>query len=365
MKILILNWRDPKHPNAGGAEILTQELAKRWIKSGHTVTQICSSFPNAQSKELIDGVTFIRMGRWWNVHFFAFYYYFRFLRNRTDIIIDEVHWFPFFSALYARKKTVALVCEVAGPIFYRIFPYPIALFWHFVEKNYLRLYQRVPMMVISPSTYKDVVASGHDINNLYILPMGISIPPTVQSYKKEKKPVFISVGRLNKQKGIFDLLKAFYSIKEQLPTAELWLVGSASPAILEDVKTFLYLHQLEKSVKLFGFLSEKKKFELLSRAHILLSASMQEGWGLTVPEAGFMKTPSVVYNIQGFRDIISNKKDGILVNTNPRSLAQACISLFLNKELYKKMQLAAEQKAKGYSWGRAADASLTFLKQYE
>jgi len=30
MKILIMNWRDIKHPAAGGAEELTFEVARRW-----------------------------------------------------------------------------------------------------------------------------------------------------------------------------------------------------------------------------------------------------------------------------------------------------------------------------------------------
>ncbi|MHA1280146.1 MAG: hypothetical protein ACTSQ8_23375 [Candidatus Helarchaeota archaeon] len=38
MKILILNWRDIKHPAAGGAEAVTYEIAKRWVQWGNEVT---------------------------------------------------------------------------------------------------------------------------------------------------------------------------------------------------------------------------------------------------------------------------------------------------------------------------------------
>src|SRR5579864_435561 len=127
MTILILNWRDIKNPSGGGAEILTQEMAKRWVEQGHTVIQFSSLFKNAKSKEVIDGVQFIRKGTWWSVHIIAFFYYLFVFKKNTDVVIDEVHWFPFFAVLYAPTKTVALVCEVANKLFYRIFPYPVAL----------------------------------------------------------------------------------------------------------------------------------------------------------------------------------------------------------------------------------------------
>src|SRR5438309_329776 len=99
MRILILNWRDIRNPASGGAEILTHEVAKRWVDMGHIVTQFSSKFPNAKRDETIDGVRYLRSGQWWNVHGFAAIYYIFYLRNKTDLVIDEVHWFPFFSAI--------------------------------------------------------------------------------------------------------------------------------------------------------------------------------------------------------------------------------------------------------------------------
>ncbi|PJE70004.1 glycosyltransferase family 1 protein, partial [Candidatus Shapirobacteria bacterium CG10_big_fil_rev_8_21_14_0_10_48_15] len=38
MRILIFNWRDIKHHHQGGAEVVTFEHAKAWVKAGHRVT---------------------------------------------------------------------------------------------------------------------------------------------------------------------------------------------------------------------------------------------------------------------------------------------------------------------------------------
>lgn len=364
MTILILNWRDIKNPAGGGAEILTHEMAKRWVKQGNNVVQISASFPSSKNVEKIDGVQFIRIGMWWNVHFYACYYYLRYLRNRTDVIIDEVHWFPFFSVIYAPGKTVALVCEVADKLFYNLFPYPIALFWRLLEKVYLFLYKQVPTMVISQSTRDALIKEGNSSSNIIVLPMGLTIPSAIKHFPKEKKPTLIYVARLNKQKGIFDVIKAFSLLHKKMPTAILWIVGSGSREIKRQLKELTVQENIAKSVIFFGFIGTEKKFELLSRAHLLISASVQEGWGLTVPEAGVTKTPAVVYNTNGFCDIIENNKNGLLVDHTPEALRDGIISLLRNKRKYQQMQLAINTKSKQYSWNNTASVSLTFLKQY-
>lgn len=364
MTILILNWRDPKNPNAGGAEILTQELAKRWVKAGNTVTQISAMFPYAKPQEIIDDVRFIRRGQWWSVHFFACYYYLRYLRSTTDIIIDEVHWFPFFSFLYAPKKTVLFACEVANKLFFNLFPYPIAVGWRLFEKMYLTVYKNVPTMAISKSTYNDLQKEGHKISNMIILPMGMTKPAKIKLFPKEKEPTLIYVARLNKQKGIFDVVKAFSLIKKKIPKAKLWIVGSGSEETVREVKKMFTDLNIVSSVTVFGFVTEEEKFALLSKAHLLLSASAHEGWGLTVPEAGLTKTPSIVYNIQGFCDIIEDNKDGLLVEHTPEALCNGVVRILKDKKKYTTMQNAIYKKAKTYSWENSAHISLHFLEKY-
>ena len=363
LRILILNWRDIKNPSGGGAEILTHELAKRWVAKGHTVTQFCAAFPNAKPEEVIDGVTYVRRWRWWNVHILAYFYYVFKARTKTDIIIDEVHWFPFFTALYAKDKTCTLVCEVANKLFYTIFPKPIAFVWRSIEKFYLKIYQNIPAMTISPSTQKDLIAEGHNPKKAVVIPLGITYPKDIKIFPKEKSPTCIYVARLNKQKGIYDTLKAFAQVHKEIPRSKLWVVGSGSDQATEEVQKLTKKLRINKAVQFYGFVSEKRKFELLSRAHILISASVQEGWGLTIPEAGFVKTPSVVYNTQGFRDIVETEKNGILTEPNPAALATGIIRVFNDKSIYSKFSKAIYIKAQSYSWENASSKSLQFLKK--
>jgi hypothetical protein len=44
LKILLFNWRCWVNPEAGGAEVFTYEVAKRWVNAGHDIIGNSSSF---------------------------------------------------------------------------------------------------------------------------------------------------------------------------------------------------------------------------------------------------------------------------------------------------------------------------------
>lgn len=362
MKILILNWRDIKNPSGGGAEILTHEIAKRWVKWGHKVTQISAGFEGGKKNEVIDGVKIIRLGNWWTVHLLTIFYYWKNLKKQSDIIIDEVHWFPFFAGVYARKKTVLLACEVANKNLFVLFPYPIAYFWRFLEKIYLQIYKDLPTLAISPSTKEELIKGGFKKEKITVLPMGLTIPAKLKIFPKEISPTLIYLGRLNKLKGAEDAIKSFKIIKQKILRSKMWFVGSGLLNYERKIKQKVADYHLNESVRFFGFVSEKKKFELLLRAHILVVPSVHEGWGLVVHEANSVGTPAIAYNSPGLCDIVKNGKNGLLCSENtPEALSEKVIGLLKNKSLYKKLQRGGFQEVRKCGWGKTAKTVLAVI----
>lgn len=364
MNILILNWRDIQNPRSGGAELLTHEIAKRWVSAGHTVTIFSEQYSGAQSQEMIDGIRIFRRGRWWSVHFYALLYYvFRF-RREVDVIIDEVHWYPFFSILYARNKTVLLVCEVADTLFFRLLPYPFALLARFIEKIYVSFYRRSQVLAISQSTRSSLLREGFDPACVTVLPMGVSIPPFVKRYPKASTLTMIVVARLQRFKGIADAIAAFSRIKKIIPTASLWIVGGDSDGYqkeLEQTAKNLGVYQL---VKFFGRVTEAKKFELLARAHMLLMPSVHEGWGLVVTEAASQGTPAIGYRTGGVQDVIVDGKTGVLVEAGQtEQLAREVISLWKDQPRYRRYQIAGVKRAASMNWDDTARVAIHVLQR--
>src|SRR3989344_1315840 len=357
MNILILNWRDIKNPESGGAEILTHEIAKGLVKMGHQVTLMSSFFKNAHEEEVLDGVKIIREGHtnfrflFSSVHFRAFKYYLK-NKNGIDLVVDEIHGMPFFTPLYVGKKSVVLICEVASDLWIKMFGPFLGFFGMLLEKFYFRfIYKNTSFMTISNSTKMELLKEGINSRNITILPIGVTIPRKIIKKKKEKNPTLIFAGRLLKSKGIEDAIFSLKILSEDLPKLKLWIIGRGNEEYLQELKNLVKKEKLEKKIIFWGFVSNSKKFELMARAWILIFPSIKEGWGLTVPEAASQGTPTIAYDVCGLRDVVVEGVNGFKVEKNNTSeLARKILELIRNKSLYKKLQISSKKSSLIYNW---------------
>lgn len=372
MNILIFNWRDIKNPKGGGAEILTHELAKRWVSGGHYVTLFSSEFPGCEKQETLDGVKIIRAGYpdarflFSSVHFLAYRYYKKKFKKKFDVVIDEVHGLPFFTPWYVKERKVVLICEVASELWTEMFGL-LGLFGRLIEKFYLKIYKDLQFLTISNSTKKELIKEGIKEEGITVLPMGITVPSSLKEYKKEATPTLIFVARLSKSKGIEDALETISNLTHstssgQISNLKLWVVGRGDEGYVNFLKNLAKKLNIEGKVKFFGFVSEEKKFELIGRAHILLAPSIKEGWGLTVPEAAFVGTATIVYNSPGLRDVLRGSIFKIVAKSNtPGGLYDEIIKLFQDKDFFKKLK-KENLNMKEFDWDRTAQTALKILK---
>lgn len=359
MKILILNWRDIKNPSSGGAEILTHEIAKRWVKKGHAVYMFSSQFAGAKSEEEIDGV---RIYRERFVHLRGPRFYQSRFSGKIDIVIDEVHGIPFFTPFYIKEKKVALVCEVAQDIWDHTFPFPLNSIGKIVERLYLLLYRNLRFMAISQSTKRDLEAFGVSPKKITVLPMGIT-RVKIGEVQKEQNPTLIFVGRLSKAKGIEDAIKAFIIISQKIKNAGLWVVGRGNAQYVEKLKLLAKKHEVFNKIVFWGYVSEKKKFELMAKAKLLIASSQREGFGLIVPEAGSVGTPAVAYDVAGLRDLVNDGKNGVKTKINTAAeLAKEIISLLQDEITYQKLAKEAKKASLVYNWDKTAETAMKVLK---
>lgn len=366
MRILILNWRDPKNPESGGAEVLTHEMAKRWVVWGHTVTQVSALFAGAKEHESLDGVEIIRRGSGTIRSFHipvhvAAYHWFQSHKDEFDVVIDEIHGIPYFTPWYIDQPIVALICEVAKEIWDLAFPMPINYIGRFIEQNYFRFYRNIPFLTISDSTRRELGSMGVSDNQITVLPMGLTLPKVKIRVKKEITPTLVYVGRLTRAKGVEDSLEAVSLIRQNIPSICLWIIGQGERAYVDFIKRQIHTRHMQKNVQLLDFVDNEVKFQYMARAHLLIVPSYKEGWGLTVPEAGIVGTPAIAYRVAGLQDVITDRANGILVTPTPRALASAVIKVLGSHSDYKKLSKAASAGAANYSWENTARVALSVL----
>lgn len=368
MNILIFSWRDPKHPLAGGAEQVVHEHAKGWIKAGHKITLFSSRFEGSKESELIDGVKNIRKGyQYLGVQFEGFKYY---LKNKEniDLVIDQFHGLPFFTPLFVRKPKIALIQETARYVWF-LNPLPTPLNWivgiigYIGEPFIFLLYRWTQFATGSQSAKMDVSKFFIPNRNITVWPHGVKLEK-IRKIKKEKIPTIVYLGVLSKDKGIEDTLKCFF-ILNKLGIFKFWVVGKPeTKAYGNKISQLTKKLKLDKNTIFWGFVSQKKKFELLSRAHILVNPSFREGWGLVNIEANSVGLPVVSYSNVGLVDSVQNGVSGILTYKNsPQELAKSILKIIKNKKEYFKLQKGALKWSKQFDWKNLIKISLKHLDQ--
>lgn len=366
LNILILSWRGPGHPNAGGAEISTHEHAKGWIREGHNVMLFTAFYEGARREEIIDGVSVVRCGRQFlGVQWEAFKWYLFGKHTRFDLVIDQFHGIPFFTPLFVRAKKLAFIHEVTKEVWkLNQFPVPVNFIVSglgpIAEPLIFQLYRKIPFMTVSQSTKEDLTRWGIPSGNITIIHNGVNVSYPEKLSQKERKKTLIYLGALAKDKGTEEAINIFSLLSKGW---QFWIVGKSDTRYLKELQLLAKNLQLDDRIKFWGYVDERKKYELLGRAHLLINPSVREGWGLVVIEAARMGTPTAAFNVAGLRDSVQDGKTGILCDS-VSEMAFEIDNLLKNREKYNKICKEAKIWSKNFSWDKASKESLNLINKF-
>lgn len=369
MNVLILNWRDIKHPLHGGAEISLFEHAKYWAKQGTSVCWFTSSFEGGREEEEIEGIRIVRRGSHYTVHLWALFYFLKGRFRDIDIVIDSFHFIPFFTPLYlSDKKIIALINEPAKKTWFENISLPFSLIGFLLEPLFFVLYKNSHFITGSSSIAHELEKEfGIRHEYVHVIHHGVKVKRPKKNIRKEKNPTVIYISRISSDKGIEDALHAIGIVQKKIPQLKAWIVGKAQSSFyLRKIERLVLTLGLKKIVRFFGFVSEEKKFELFSQAWVLIHPSIREGWGLNVIEANAMGTPSVGYRVSGLKDSIKDKVTGILTQKNTyQDLADAVFKIIEDKHMYQKFSKNAIAWSKKFVWKKSVGESWNLIASIE
>ncbi len=357
MNILVLNWRDMKHPEAGGAEVHFQELFKRLVKKGHAVTLLTTRFRGAQREDRQDDIRVLRWGHTYTFNWEAPFLIRRLLRERRfDCIVDDVNKIPFFTPRWFPKLPVcAFYHHLFGQTVFDLTAYPLAFYVRFLERRSAWGYRDVPCCTVSKSTKADLVSHGFHEENIRIIENSVDTdlytPPPSRDAKDDATLIF--AGRLKRYKNVALIIEALPDLIPDHPSIRLVVVGAGDDdRYLESRARDL---NVDDRVEFTGYVSEEKKIDLLQRATVFVNPSHKEGWGITNIEANACGTAVVANDAPGLRDSVRHEQTGLLYKENDKADLLRCIELMLNsREKREAFEARGREWALSFSWDSSA-----------
>lgn len=357
-KLLILNERDQHHPWAGGAELNVTETAKRLARRGYEPVLLCTRFPGAAREDVQDGMRVRRFGNRFTYYLMLPFIVRQELRRAVRragrpggvVIIEHLNKLPFFTPLYTRVPVLPLAHHLFGPTAFQQVPFPVACVVYVAEKAIPMVYRRRTFIAVSPSTRDDLIARGVAPDSIRIIPNGLDHARYHDRGRvADSRPTLLVLGRVEFYKRIDLVLQAVQQLMAQLPDVQLLVVGDGhARAALERQAADLHVGD---HVTFTGFVSEAEKVEHIRRAHVVVTTSEKEGWGLTVLEANGCGLPAVASDVPGLRDAVRDGDTGVLVpHGDVARLTDALLRVLRDRDYRERLSAGARRWAQEFSW---------------
>lgn len=359
MKILHVT---KKYPDAlGGDAIVVANLEKQQQLAGNEVIILTSNCKEIKKNKNVftyglldtpsslDAITIKRLFSLVRLFFLSF----SFLeKNKPDVIHTHSIDMAFFISFAARLYQIPIVHTFHSVTFNESQQ-------HFLRRNtelfFLKHTKPKKIIVLNPADIKDFKKKG--FTNIVFIPNGIILEDWMQGKtKKNKIFTFISVGRLEEQKGFTYLLKAATIVKKENKQFCIQIVGDGSqyPTLLK----LIVENKLEDTVSLLGSKNTKELRDLYGEADAFILPSLWEEFPITLLEAWASKLPAIVTDIGAIPEICKNETNALIIHpAKEKEIAYAMEKLINNKTLANKLATNGyEEVIKKYQWKIIAGA---------
>ncbi len=349
-RIHVLAWRDLEDREAGGSEVHADAFMRRWQDAGLDIVHRTSKAVGEPSQTVRHGYRVVRRGGRLTV--FPRTVVSETLRRMGpyDAVVEIWNGVPWFSPVWCRKPHVVVLHHVHDRMWDQILPGPAAWFGRKLESSIAPpLYRRTETVTLCEDSKVDLEHLGWPRERVHVAPAGVDAFFHPGGTKTEN-PSVVAVGRLAPVKRFEELMCQFRSVRDRLPTATLTIVGDGSDR--HRLEQWIQDNDAATWIQLMGRVDQEKLRDVYRSSWLITSASMAEGWGLTLTEAAGCGTPAVVSDIGGHRSAVLHEQTGLLVEMS--NLGERIADLLVDETKRNEMAKEAVRWARSLSWDQLA-----------
>jgi glycosyltransferase involved in cell wall biosynthesis len=343
-----------------------------------------SFYADCPEKDIVDSVPvyyprYIRLpGKWF--HSFSCFSQYLGLRKTVRAIMKEFnpHIIHAHSAtvpgyvglMLGRKYNLPLICTLHGSDIY-VYPNYDLLSMYITQKIISEADQLLTVSdalkieannIAKPRKEIHVIYNGCNSNTFVYNEEARRHVRTVLGIS-EHANVLIFIGRIEKDKGVFELLDSFKRLHSQHSDLHLIFVGHCAGSNPLDMIS--PSSKLSERIHVIGNQPHGEIYKYLSSADILILPSYSEGLPMVVLEAMACSLPVIATRVGGIPEAVAEGKSGILIEKkNVESLTEAIKYLLTHKDIARRMGNNGHEIVKNkFSWGKSAEGVLNVYKE--
>ncbi len=356
-RVHVLAWRDLEDPEAGGSELHLHEVTRRWAAAGLEVCIRTSAVLDRPSKVVRDGVEVVRRAGRYQVFPRSILGELFGRHGRRDALVEVWNGMPFLTPLWARGPRMVFQHHDHAAMWPLVLSPRLAAVGSFLERRLAPpWYRNTPVVTLSESSREGLVNGlGHRPEDVHVVEPGVH-PRFSPAGRRDSGGLVVSVGRLTTSKRVDVLIRAFTKARYVLPELRLEVIGEGP----EEPRLRALVAELgvSDSVTFRGRISDEELVEAYRRARLVVSASISEGWGMSLTEAAACGTPAVATDIAGHRDAVQDGRSGLLASDE--ELLPALIQEAVGSR-WEQLSAGALTSATRYGWERTAVEAFRIL----
>ena len=359
-RVHILAWRDLDDVEAGGSELHADRVARLWAEAGIEVTMRTSFAPGFPPTASSRGYRVVRRGGRYMVFPRAVLAELSGLHGPSDALVEIWNGMPFLSPLWAHKRRAAWVHQPHTDLWDKVMPPGRAALGRTFERDLAPwLYRATPVVTLSESVRSQLLQRFRFVpERVHVVPPGIdSRFRPADDADARAEPLLVAVGRLTTAKAFNRVIRIVAGLRERVP-ARLVIVGAGAEG--ENLHRLVAQLGAEQWCELAGRVDDDALLALYQQAQALVSASVAEGWGMTITEAAACATPAVVSDIAGHRDAVVDGETGHLARRD-EDFVDALERVVGDRQHRARLAEAARARAAGLTWERTALDTLAVL----
>jgi glycosyltransferase involved in cell wall biosynthesis len=277
-------------------------------------------------------------------------------------------WCQYMALLLTGRVKIMHVHSASGPSFWRkctfmlpsiLLGVPVVLHMHgggfasFYARTGLPgrrrfiawVFRRVSRVVALSEQWRDALQALFPDAAIVIVPNPIQVPAEPARLAGDP-PRVLFLGAWTENKGVFDLLAAWATVRRRMPHARLELGGAGDEQAL---RAFAREQGVQDAVDWLGWIGGDDKRAALQRAWLLVLPSHMEALPMAVLEAMAAGLPIVATRVGGIPHAVRHEVDGLLIA--PRDvggLADALLALLTDEDRRRAMGTSARQRVRDH-----------------
>jgi glycosyltransferase involved in cell wall biosynthesis len=357
-RVHVLAWRDLDDPEAGGSEVHADEFMRRWAAAGLDIVHRTSAAAGLPATDRRHGYQVIRRGSRYTVFPQTAMAELTGQMGASDALVEVWNGVPWFSPLWYRRlrsprrprPNLTILHHVHGPMWDQIMPGPLAGAGRFLEARLAPpFYRRTEVVTPSEATRGELIELGFRPEKVTAVDNGVD-PFFSPGATKSREPLVVAAGRLAPVKRFELLLAVAEEARRRVPGLRLEIMGDGP--LRAELEAWVRAHRASDWVDLRGRITRDALRDAYRRAWVVASASLAEGWGLSLTEAAACGTPAVATDIRGHRCSVVDGTTGVLAP--PDRLADALSDVLLDDDLRCRVASAALARSRELTWDASA-----------